>query len=401
MRNRKVILGTIIIALLTVGLVAFMVLPSAEELLVTAGETIENATDAHAVVSVEVEMPDESMSGTVEVWGQKEAGPNGEPAFRIEVLEASKAEMVGVTAVSDGTNFWLYHPQENKVMTGTFDQLKAQMEEKRAAKEAAGESFDKEEWADKEEFAGFDGTEFDPEDMPENWEEAVAKLLEYVTAERTGSEDVGNMPAYGLRLIPKPDQMPDELRANGGFFNVWIGVESQVPIAAEYAEAAVGYAKATASVMEINQGIDPTVFTFAIPDGAEVVTVEDLEKLKEQKDKADAQANELVSEAVLLTPAELPTGARETEKFDIGSVVVQQFSLENGRSFTGAQGKPSDAFLPEGEGVEVTVRGVAGTAYEDAENGRSLVTWLEGDLQFWVGGDLTADEALFVASSLE
>lgn len=401
MRNRKVILGTIIIALLTVGLVAFMVLPSAEELLVTAGETIENATDAHAVVSVEVEMPDESMSGTVEVWGQKEAGPNGEPAFRIEVLEASKAEMVGVTAVSDGTNFWLYHPQENKVMTGTFDQLKAQMEEKRAAKEAAGESFDKEEWADKEEFAGFDGTEFDPEDMPENWEEAVAKLLEYVTAERTGSEDVGNMPAYGLRLIPKPDQMPDELRANGGFFNVWIGVESQVPIAAEYAEAAVGYAKATASVMEINQGIDPTVFTFAIPDGAEVVTVEDLEKLKEQKDKADAQANELVSEAVLLTPAELPTGARETEKFDIGSVVVQQFSLENGRSFTVAQGKPSDAFLPEGEGVEVTVRGVAGTAYEDAENGRSLVTWLEGDLQFWVGGDLTADEALFVASSLE
>ena len=86
---------------------------------------------------------------------------------------------------------------------------------------------------------------------------------------------------------------------------------------------------------------------------------------------------------------------------DVGGVVVQQFSLENGRSFTVAQGKPSDAFLPEGEGVEVTVRGVAGTVYEDAENGRSLVTWLEGDLQIWVGGDLTADEALAVANSLE
>lgn len=396
MRNRKIILGTIIIAIAVVGLAAFMVLPSAEDLLVTAGETLENATDAHAVVSVVVETPEENMSGTVEVWGQKEAGPNGEPAFRVEVLAASKEEAVGTTAVSDGTQFWLYHPQENKVLVGTFEEMKAKMEEARAMKEAKGEAFEE---AKAEKF-DFDGTEFDPEAMPENWEEAVAKLLEYVTAERTGSEDVGALSAYRLRLVPIPEQMPDELRANGGFVNLWIGTESQVPIAAEYAEAAVGYAKATASVMDINQGIDPAVFTFDIPAGAEVVTLEDLEMAKEKM--SDFAADEKAAlEMAVVTPSYLPEGARMTEKFELRGVLVQQFKLDDGRSFTVAQGQPSDAFLPEGEGIETTVSGLAATLYTDAENGRSLLTWVVDDVQYWVGGDVAADEALLVAESLK
>jgi hypothetical protein len=39
--------------------------------------------------------------------------------------------------------------------------------------------------------------------------------------------------------------------------------------------------------------------------------------------------------------------------------------------------------------------------YEDAENGRTLLNWSENDIQYWIGGDLTAAEALAIAESLQ
>jgi hypothetical protein len=39
-------------------------------------------------------------------------GPNGEPAFRLTVLSASEPRLAGLTAVSDGVQFWLYNAAE-------------------------------------------------------------------------------------------------------------------------------------------------------------------------------------------------------------------------------------------------------------------------------------------------
>jgi hypothetical protein len=46
------------------------------------------------------------------------------------------------------------------------------------------------------------------------------------------------------------------------------------------------------------------------------------------------------------------------------------------------------------------VRGVSGQLFTDDAGQRSLLTWSEGDVTFWIGGDLTAEEALAVAESL-
>ena len=86
-------------------------------------ETLETITDGHAVIEATVELPNETMSGTVEVWGKLNVGPNGEPALRVEILAADEAELVGLTAVTDGSQFWLYEPNRNTVITGQAEEM--------------------------------------------------------------------------------------------------------------------------------------------------------------------------------------------------------------------------------------------------------------------------------------
>ena len=70
-------------------------------------------------------------------------------------------------------------------------------------------------------------------------------------------------------------------------------------------------------------------------------------------------------------------------------------------SFTVAQG-PANAVSERGDtGTAVTVRGVDGTLFTNEDGSQALLTWSNGDTTFWVGGNLTGDEALAVAESLE
>ncbi|MCP5010081.1 MAG: hypothetical protein GY942_08905, partial [Aestuariibacter sp.] len=315
-----------------------------------------------------------------------------EPGFRAEVLAASEAEMVGVTAVSDGTQFWLYQPGENTVLVGTFEEMKARMEAEMADGDFDPESFEHqlpEEYA--QEF------DFDPEELPETPEEAVAKLLEYFTADRTSNTDIGDTSAYTVRLVPIPEQMPDEVRTAGGFLNVWIRTDDSAALGIEYAEGAVGYAKAVATTLELNQGIDNAIFTFDIPEGATVVNAADLER-PEMPDHDAA-----LEEFDVLTATDLPADAVADNELVMRGAVVQRYALADGKSLTVAQGPASAAAgLFGGEpGDAVTVRGLDGSMFVDAENGRTLLTWVENGVTIWVGGDITAEQALSIAESLE
>ena len=68
-----------------------------------------------------------------------------------------------------------------------------------------------------------------------------------------------------------------------------------------------------------------------------------------------------------------------------------------------AQGPPTDAFdmAPANAQMEsVEVQGTAATLYSDAEKGRTLLTWSADGVQFWIGGDITPEQAVAVANSL-
>lgn len=385
MKRKSILLITLLI-LVSVGLAAFALQPSAKDLLTQSIETLQTVSDGHAIIEFEATTPEQSGSGTVEVWGMLDAGPNGEPAMRVEVLESSLEMGVGVTAVADGTNFWLYNPDENKVLVGTYEEAAAMLMEKMA----------------EQDFEGQMPQDFDPEaaDHPQTPEEAVVKLLEYFDAERVGltSEDVAGVGAYQVRLIPIPEQMPDEVRAVGGLINVWIAAESKAPLAAEYTGGNMGSGRVEATTLEFNQGVDTSVFTFAIPDGAEVVTLADLAAQMEAK---MAEMEDTAVTFAPLTPIDLPAEARLVETTTVRGTAVQRYNLPDGGSFTVAQGPAGFDYAPEGLESAVTVRGVDGLLVNDAEGGRTLLTWTEGEMSFWIGGDLTGDQALAIAESLQ
>jgi outer membrane lipoprotein-sorting protein len=380
MRNRKTyIVLAIVVFIASAALVAFALQPSAKDLMVQAIETMQTTTDGHAVATFTMTTPEESATGTIEMWGKLSEDPETPPSFRVVVLDASEAELVGITAVSDGENFWMYDPIENKVLVGTAEEAAEMMAERMEGKD----------------FEEFDHEEFNPEeiDHPETPEEAVDKVLEYFDAERIADMQIGETNAHGLRLIPIPEQMPDEVRAAGGFFRVYVRPEDGAPLAMEYAEGMMGSGSATATLLEINQGVDNSLFTFTIPDGAEVLTLEDI--------KPEELTPEEAAELDVLSPASLPADAAYSSTTSMRGAIVQRYNRADGSSFTVSQG-PANAVSERGDtGVPVTVRGVEGTLFTNEDDTQALLTWTNGEITYWVGGQLTGDEALAIAESLE
>ncbi|GAB4281572.1 MAG: hypothetical protein Kow0080_35200 [Candidatus Promineifilaceae bacterium] len=392
-QNRKVWITLIVVLILaTAGLVAAT--PSASDLLTDALTNLENATDVQAIVEMEVETPEMSSSGSVAVWGQLDAGPNGEPAFRVEVLSSTFAEApIGLTAVGDGTTFWVWHPEENIVLTDSYEALAQAAMEKMSEHE--GEM----------PFNADDLPAHDDADHPETAEEAVAQLLEYVTAERDGMADIGSDRAHQIRLVPIPEQMPEEVRAIGGFVNVWVRADDRAPLGAEFVESAVGSARVTAVDLRLNEGIDPGVFTFSIPEDATVLTVADLQAMAEAKAAFDAAAMEDVDpDFAVLAPESVPGDAVLLEQVNVQGAVVQRYAMSDGRDFSITQSDKdvvAYGLLPDGYGEAVTVRGADGRFFQDDNGMRSLLTWQENGITFVIGGDLTTEEALAVAESLK
>ena len=385
-RNRYFLPLGAMLAVLALGAVVIMVRANADDMLHQAARLLADAQEGHAIGEVQLDTPEESASATVEVWGRRDAGPDGEPAFRVEVLKSSKPEAVGMVAVGDGTQVWIWNPGKNTVYVGTRDELKAKMAEHEG------------EFSHSE----FNRPDFNKEDIPESPEEAVDKLLEKFTAERNGSDDVAGKAAEKLRLVPIPEQMPEEFRANGGLLNLWLRSADNAPLAAEYSGGAVGYGKVTAKLLELDENIpagtiDEKTFKFEIPAGAEVVRLADMQPPPSLTEEEAAK----MAGFDVLSPTDLPSAARLEGINEVRGAIVQRYRLPDGERFTIAQGPANAADAPGEKGEPVAVRGGEGLLFVDDDGQRVLLTWTEGQETVWVGGDLTAVEALAVAESLE
>lgn len=363
--------GVIILGALVSGFV--MMQPTAKGILTQMLETSKTIENGHAVVNVSVENPDEKASATVEVWGVHDK--DGLGAFRLEVLETDNEEAVGMVIVSNGATVWAYSPAKNTVRTGTAEEAKTAMEEKQPMRE----EFDME---------GFD--------RPENAEEAVDKLLEYFEAQRSGNETVASSDAYVLELKPIPEQMPAEYAAIGGLVNLWVDKNRSLPLAATYTGGSMGKVQVTALELEVNQGVDEALFTFEIPEGAEVMGFADMKPESITLDEAAASVDYKV-----LTPDVLPDGATLVEVFDVKGVIVQQYTLPEGGSFSISQGQTEEVKKPSTEEQVVEVRGVVGSLFVSEEYDKVLLSWTEGEISFYVAGSITAEQALEIAESLK
>ena len=213
--------GVLFIAVLISGFALMQ--PSAQDMLVNTLESAKTITDGHAIVAFEVDSLEKDASGKVEVWAYREEEKPG--GFRMEVLESSEDKAQGAVVVSDGETLWAYSPSENKVFVGTPEEARALMEENDYFAGRFGEM--------PQHLEG-------EQEHPENAQEAVQQLEEYFNIGKSGTQTIAGETANQLKLEPIPDQMPAEYIAVGGFINLWISQENNVPLAFEFTGSSIG-----------------------------------------------------------------------------------------------------------------------------------------------------------------
>ncbi|KAA3642730.1 MAG: DUF4367 domain-containing protein [Chloroflexi bacterium] len=374
-RNRILLLVGVLIVVAAIS--AFMLMQSSpEDILTQAIETSQTVNDGHAIVAFEVDSPEQDASGTVEVWAR--SSEDGPGSFRVNVLDASEADAQGAVIVSNGETLWAYSPSKNEVFVGTPEEAKALMENSEFAPGDFGQM---------PEYEG---------DKPETAEEAVEQITERFNLSLSGTETVAGENSQALVFEPIPEQMPPEFSAAGGLFNMWVSQDSNLPLAGSYTGGSFGEFSATVVEYEVNVGVDDALFTFDIPAGAEVVTFADLEPKSLTLEEAGANA-----EFTFLIPAETPEGATLVDILDVRGTLVQRYTLPEGGSFTVAQGISEETSIPADEGQSVELRGTTGQIFESEDGGKVLLAWTEGDLFFSVAGDLTPEQALGIAESLQ
>ena len=366
---------------------------SAEDILVQTLETADTITDGHAVITFKLDSIEQDASGKVEVWAVRgEATEDGHTmgAFRLEVLESSEAKAQGAVIVSDGETLWAYSPSENKIFVGTLEEARAMMAENEAM---AGEMS---QYLEEHQAKSADA-EYD---HPETAEEAVAKLLEYFKVSKADRDTLAGETADQITMEPIPEQMPEEYLALGGYIDLWIGQDSRLPLSVAYTGGSLGEFSATVLELAFNEGVDEAIFSFDIPEGAEVVTFADLEPQSLTLDEAAS-----ASEFEFLTPAETPAGATLVDIVELRGAIVQRYTLPEGGTFTVAQGamgeNADDAFAPSEDSQPVELRGTTGYMIVSDDGTQVLLTWAEGDVFYSVAGDLTAEQAITLAESLQ
>jgi hypothetical protein len=158
----------------------------------------------------------------------------------------------------------------------------------------------------------------------------------------------------------------------------------------------MGEVNVTAVELDVNQGVDETLFSFDIPNGAEVVGFADMKPESLSLEEAVTSA-----EFDILTPDIVPDGATLVDVLNVKGMIVQQYTLPESGSFTIAQGQADEAKKPSTAEQAVEVRGVAGELFVSEENDKVLLTWAEGEVSFYIAGNLTAEQALEIAESLK
>ena len=335
--------------------------PTTEEILTQTAETLKAVRDGHAVLEVAFQATEKQAQGVVEAWGKKppEEEPQAHPAFRVEVRETSEAEAQGAVAVSDGEQLWVYLPARNTVWVGQIDEMR----------------------------------QHEGEPPFESAEGAIEWLLEVSEVTLLGSEEVAGQPAYKLQLVPRPEALP-QAAVTGGEGTLWIDRTRWVPLQALYSGGAIGEGRVTIRSLELDLGLPDDLFNFEIPEGAEVVPLEDLQPRHLTLEEAEETYD-------LLTPVYVPEEAVLIDVQEVRGAIVLRYESAQG-SFAVSQGADGNiAKLPPTEGKSVSVRGATGTLFTSEAETKVFLVWTEGELTFTVSGSILTEEALSIAESLK
>ncbi len=356
-KRQFVVTSMVAISLLALLLTGCQSGPTAEEVVAKMKEVEASIEDAHGVLEVNVQVQGMDESAVVELW---EKMPN---QFRAEVLESSKSELVGTISVTDGERAWMYNPVDNEVLAGDLGKL--EMDE-----------------------------EIDPGQMIQMMEEIIQRVSDTSDVELLGEEEISGVATYKLEFTPRQDAQETVLPV-GSVATLWVEQERWIVLQAHFIGDMFGEGWLHVRSFEFNTGIPDEQFQFEIPQGAEVIEVEDIRPTSITLDEAREQAD-----FGLLVPAYVPEEATLIEVFTVRGAFVLYYDHSE-ISFTVMQGSlPEMREEPSGEAVEVTVRGQTGTLITD-EQGNSFLTWEEEGVIVTIAGHIGQDQILQVAESLQ
>jgi outer membrane lipoprotein-sorting protein len=354
MINKRWLIIVSVLAMLSLLLGACQSRPSVEEIVAKMKEVEASTDDVHGVLEVSIHTMGMDQEMVVEVWEKRPS------MTRADVLESSMAEYEGAVVVSDGEQFFAYLPEENKVMV-----------EEIGPGEPSG-----------------------PRYAIEIMEEVIQYVADTSEGRLLGEEEVAGVPTYKLEFTPKEGD--EAFLPVGTTATLWVDQERWVVLQAHLIGDAVGEGWMRVRSFEVNTGLGDDLFVFEIPEGAEVETAEDRKPVYLTLDEARAEAE------FLLVPDYVPDGATLVEVFRVRDAYVLYYNHQSDASFTIVQGpamSPDD--VPLGKTSEVTVRGQAGTLITNEVSGNIFLTWEEGEVTITIAGQLSENEILSVAESLQ
>jgi outer membrane lipoprotein-sorting protein len=328
---------------------------TAEEIVAKMQETMESTQDAHAVVVVHVDAQGITLSATAEVW---EKSPN---KLRAEVLTASKPDLVGSTMVSDGKQGWYYDSRRDVVMVGTVDEI---------------------------------DTPVSPE-MLNELQEIIQEVLDVSDVKLEGEETIAEREAYRLVVSPK-EEADQEILPGNGTATLWVDKEQWIVLKATYEASVFGQGSMEIQSFEMNPGLSDDLFTYEVPEGAEVIDVQAQEPVPLTLDEAKEQAG-----FPLLQPEYIPEGATLIEVFKMGDSIILRYDHSAEISFAIMQGTELASPPPLGESQNITIHGQSATAITDEASGNTFLYWTENDVTVTIAGHISLSEALQVAESLK
>lgn len=351
---------------------------TADEIVERMEEARDSLQDIHATVAIDFVTDERNGSMLIEGWLKKteQVDADGEPVkkLRAEILEASEDRLVGTRLVSDGETFWVYNPDENKVLTGN----KADMPDQPAT---------------------------DPVGATEALRDMLEQGLDAFDIEVLGEEQIAGQETWKLALTPKTET-EEQLQLDGLLtLTMWVDEELALPLKIEVDGSDMGQGTLEVRTIEVDTGLSDELFTFEIPAGAEVVDAAEVAEQMRPRSMTLDEAQAAV-DFPLLVPTDLPGSATLIEVQVIaGETVIQNyvggattFSIVQSSNDVGADRQP-----PAGSEVQqVTLRGQEATLITGSgEQQGSLLRWEENGVRVVVAGTLSADEALRVAESLE
>jgi outer membrane lipoprotein-sorting protein len=328
--------------------------PTAEEIIAKVRETVDSTVDAHGIVAVDVNLQGIEVAVTAEVW---EKSPN---KLRMEVIEASRADLEGMLLVSDGVQAMAFNPARNLATVGPVAEVETPL----------------------------------PQQMLTELQDVVQHLLDASNAELVGEEPVAGVDAYKLTLTPKEED-EQGLFIGGGTATVWVDKERWVVLKARYDGNTFGQGEMEVTSFELNSGLADDVFRFEVPEGAHVVDAKAQQPEYLTLDEAKALAP-----FPLLVPEYVPGEATLVEVLRTDGSFVLRYDHSPDVAFSVVQG--SEVMGPPhfGESQGITIRGQSATVITDEAGGNTFLYWTEDDVMLTIAGHISLEETLKVAESL-